>query len=93
MTEPSVSTVGSGLVGSGFGRFAIPRRDPMPAFLYRCPNTGKIVQGFVADDPNEDVSDFEAIVCAACTALHWVSPKTGKVLGADEDRPPQLAAS
>ena len=58
----------------------------MAAFLYRCPNTGHKVQGFVADDPadSEAGDEFEAIACTACTALHWVNPKTGKVLGADE---------
>jgi hypothetical protein len=56
----------------------------MAAFLYRCPNTGQNVQGFVADDTNEEAGNgFQAVVCTACTALHWVNPKTGKVLGAD----------
>jgi hypothetical protein len=56
----------------------------MAMFVYRCPNTGLQVQAFVADDPIEDEGEFEAIACTACTRLHWVSPKTGKVLGSDE---------
>ena len=34
----------------------------MPPFLYRCPNTGLNVQGFVADDPTED-DVFAPITC------------------------------
>ena len=57
----------------------------MPPFLYRCPNTGQRVQGFIADDPTEDEGEFEAVVCTACTRLHWVNTKTGRVLGGDEE--------
>ena len=54
----------------------------MAPFLYRCPNTGLNVQGFTADDPTDS---FEAVTCLACTRVHVVNPRTGKVLGADED--------
>ena len=56
----------------------------MTPILYRCPNTGQQVQGFVAD-ADLDATEFEAVVCAACAGLHWVSPKTGRVLGVDEE--------
>ena len=56
----------------------------MAAFLYRCPNTGLNVQGWVADDPTADDS-FRAVICTACTRAHLVNPRTGKVIGADED--------
>ena len=29
----------------------------MAIFLYRCPNTGQQVQGWIADDPTEDDPD------------------------------------
>jgi len=52
----------------------------MPAFLYRCPNTGLNVQCWVADDPTgENTERFEAVTCLACSRLHLVNPKTGKV--------------
>ena len=51
----------------------------MAAFLYRCPNTGLNVQGWVADDPTADDS-FRAVICTACTRAHLVNPKTGKVI-------------
>jgi hypothetical protein len=58
----------------------------MPSFIYRCPPTGLNVQGWVADDPNEDEAEtYEAVTCMACTRVHLVNPKTGKVLGADDE--------
>jgi hypothetical protein len=59
----------------------------MPTFLYRCPNTGLRVQGWIADDRTErDEENFEAVTCPACGRVHLVNPKTGKVLGANHNR-------
>ena len=56
----------------------------MPTFLYRWPNTGKNVQGWIADDPvDRDDDNYEAITCLACARIHLVNPKTGKVMGED----------
>jgi len=52
-------------------------------FVFRCPDTGLNVQGFIADDPADD-NMFEPVICTACTRTHLINPKTGKVLGADE---------
>ena len=58
----------------------------MATFLYRCPNTGLRVQGWVADDPTEhNDHSYEAITCLACTQTHLVNPKTGRVIGDDDD--------
>ncbi len=58
----------------------------MPPFIYRCPNTGLKVQGWVADDPAEGEADtYEPVTCLICTRVHFVNPKTGKLLGTDED--------
>jgi hypothetical protein len=58
----------------------------MASFIFRCPNTGLNVQGWVADDPTERGKEiYETITCTACTGLHVVSPATGKVLGSDDD--------
>jgi hypothetical protein len=58
----------------------------MPPFLYRCPNTGLNVQGFVADDPTEgEAETYEPVTCLACTRVHLVNPRTGKVAGAEDD--------
>ena len=56
----------------------------MPPFLYRCPNTGYNVQALAADDPEED-DTFVQVTCLACAQLHLVNPKTGKVLGAEDE--------
>jgi hypothetical protein len=56
----------------------------MPPFVYRCPTTGMNVQGWVADDATEG-EIFYSITCTICTRMHLVNPKTGKVLGADDD--------
>jgi hypothetical protein len=58
----------------------------MAVFLYRRPNTGQQVQGWIADDPTEDDPDddgdtYRSLVCLACTSVHLVNPRTGKVLG------------
>ena len=58
----------------------------MAAFLFRCPNTGMNVQGWIADDPAEVGDDiYEPVTCAVCVRVHLVNPKTGRVLGTDED--------
>jgi hypothetical protein len=58
----------------------------MPTFLYRCPNTGLRVQGWIANDPTErDEDSFEAVTCPACGGVHLVNPQTGKVLGANDN--------
>ena len=54
----------------------------MATCIYRCPNAGQNVQGFFAEDL--DKRDFEAVACTACTGLHWVNPKTVRVLGVDQ---------
>jgi len=57
----------------------------MTPLLYRCPNAGKMVQGWVADDPAEnDDNAYEAVTCLACSRVHLVNPRSGRVLG-DQD--------
>jgi len=59
----------------------------MATFLYRCPTTGRNVQGWVAEEVNSDNGDnvYETLLCLACNRHHAVNPSTGKVLGADND--------
>ena len=43
----------------------------MAVFLYQCPNTGKQVQGWIADDPTEDdpaddTDTYRSLACLAC---------------------------
>ena len=55
----------------------------MAPFLYRCPNTNKTVQGFIAEEVADDI--YESVTCLACRQVHLVNPTTGKVLGEDDD--------
>jgi hypothetical protein len=57
----------------------------MPPFLYRGPNTGYKVQGFIAEGVSDDSEDYRALTCLACQQVHYVSPTTGKVLGEEEE--------
>jgi hypothetical protein len=58
----------------------------MPPFLYRCPNTGDNVQAWAADDPEDDDFTYVQVTCLACAQAHLVNPKTGKVLGAENEQ-------
>ena len=59
----------------------------MAAFIFRCPATGKNVQGWLADEPSSESGDdvYETVACAACTRVHLVNPKTGKTVGGDQE--------
>jgi hypothetical protein len=59
----------------------------MPAFLYRCPTTGLRVQGWSTDDdePEQPGDVYESIRCLACGTIHFVNPKTGKLISEDRE--------
>ena len=58
----------------------------MVTFLYRCPNTGHLIQGFIAEPVVADDHDrYELVICLFCRQVHLVNPATGKVLGEDAD--------
>ncbi len=66
----------------------------MTSFLYRCPNTGAMVKGFVVVEDIPDEYNFEpedgpykSMYCEKCQQAHMVNVKTGKVLGAEDDDP------
>lgn len=45
-----------------------------------------MVQGWVANDPSERNSKgYELVTCTACTRLHLVHAKTGKVVGESDE--------
>jgi hypothetical protein len=59
---------------------------PLATFVYRCSATRLHVQGWAADDTSEhDGATYESVTCIACTRVHLVNPKTGKVMGEDDD--------
>jgi len=58
----------------------------MPTVLFRCPNLGAQVQGWVATEASEAGDDvYETVTCTACRQLHLVNPTTGRVLGAPKE--------
>ena len=61
------------------------KRRAMPPFLYRCPNSGDNVQALMADDPEDDDFTYIQVMCLACAQAHLANPKTGKVLGSDDE--------
>jgi hypothetical protein len=63
-----------------------PQLRWMAPFLYRCPNTGRQVRAWSADDPTEDDDDtFQTVTCIACAGLDLVNSKIGKVVGSDDE--------
>lgn len=54
----------------------------MPPFLYRCPFTSFLVQGFSAENEMSDgqTRRYEAVDCPACGSMHLVNPTTGKLM-------------
>lgn len=60
-------------------------RVNMRAFTFACPITNMIVQKWIDDDKGcATENDFQGFVCPACSQLHWMNSKTGKLLGEDK---------
>jgi hypothetical protein len=57
----------------------------MARFVFTCPATSMNVQHWL-DDDDDDASEnrYDSIICPACTRLHFLNRKTGKLLGQDE---------
>jgi hypothetical protein len=57
----------------------------MTHFLFVCPATSMKVQQRLDDDQDVPQNEYEGIVCPACTRLHFLNRKTGKLLGRDQE--------
>jgi hypothetical protein len=58
----------------------------MAPFLFRCPNTGLHVQGWVADDGSDEPGEtYETVNCQACRQMHLVNPRTGRVMRSEDE--------
>jgi hypothetical protein len=55
-------------------------------FLYQCPTTGQTVQGWSAEEVSDQDDDdtYQSTDCLACTRVHLINLKTGRVLGERE---------
>jgi hypothetical protein len=68
------------------GRTGFNGRTMPIGFVFRCPNTGLNVQGWIAENPSDPESEaYEAVTCTACARVHLVDPRTGKILVSEED--------
>jgi hypothetical protein len=43
------------------------------------------VQHWLDDDEDAPENEYDAITCPACTRVHFLNRKTGKLLGQDEE--------
>jgi hypothetical protein len=70
-------------------QFALPRilAEPIRGQAWRHASfSAQALQGWFADDGSENGGEtFQAVNCLACRQVHMINPKTGKVLGADEE--------
>lgn len=57
----------------------------MSAVLYRCPNTGYHVQSWSEEGDGLSNDLYVPVRCTVCLAAHLVNPKTGHVLGTDDE--------
>jgi len=57
------------------------RQAPVTAFLFTCPRTNLKVQHWLDDDEDVPETEYEAVQCPACSRLHLINRKTGKLLG------------
>ena len=56
----------------------------MAAFLYRCPQTGQMVQGWRAENPTGNAT-YEPVQPLACRAIDLINRKTGKVANHEDN--------
>lgn len=51
-------------------------------FLFRCPVTGLMVQGYLQNDDRETASQpvYESVECIACGGYHLIDASTGELV-------------
>jgi hypothetical protein len=57
----------------------------MAHILFTCATTSMQVQQWLEDGEDATENEYELIACPACTRLHFLNRKTGKLLGQDDD--------
>jgi hypothetical protein len=67
----------------------------MANFVFTCPSTNLNVQHWRDDDDEVVVLDneYKGVMCKACTRLHWINRKTGKVLGEGGEAAPSIGST
>jgi hypothetical protein len=56
--------------------------------IFKCPRTGMNVQHWLADEvaPDNPQCSYEAVVCQACSQIHFINRSNGKLLGEQQQR-------
>jgi hypothetical protein len=57
----------------------------MAARLFTCPAIGMNVQHWLDDEEEASEHEYEVFTCLACSRLHFINRKTGKLLGQNEE--------
>jgi hypothetical protein len=57
----------------------------MAPTLFKCPQTGMMVQHWLEDEWPSHEDAYEPVECPACTRLHFIHRTTGKLLGKNEE--------
>jgi hypothetical protein len=63
------------------GEFNPSDKGWMGTMLFTCPVTEMSVQHWLDDDNDAQHDEYETVVCNACTRLHFINRKTGRLLG------------
>jgi hypothetical protein len=58
----------------------------MAHFVFTCPTTSMKVQHWSDESIDVPETEYDGVVCQACTKLHFINRKTGKLLGQDDDQ-------
>ena len=56
----------------------------MAIHIFICPNTKLNVQLWLEGGADTPENEYRSIICQACTRLHFINPRTGKLLGKKE---------
>ncbi len=55
-------------------------------FVFKCPVTSQNVQGLLDDDDDVPEDRYDGITCPACTRMHFLNHRTGKMLGQNSEQ-------
>ena len=55
----------------------------MAATIFTCPATNINVQHWLDDGEDISENEYEGVVCQACSRIHLINRKTGKLLNED----------
>jgi hypothetical protein len=53
----------------------------MATLIYTCPSTDLKVQHWQDEDQDVPENEYEAVTCLACSRIHFLNRKTGRLLG------------